>query len=129
MVQTQAYISSRAMRVPLDPAVVLGRPAAALRNNRYEARGAEAALRIVQRGDTVLELGGGTGYVSTPLCRHRRPAHVHVFEANPHLVPSRWIGPEGVNAMFGTMIAAGLASFANTLSNTAVCFRRDWLLK
>lgn len=80
-------IASRGMRFPIAPAVPLGRSAAALREDRYEARETEAALKLVRKGDVVLELGGGIGYMSTLLATHRAPAHIHVFEANPTLIP------------------------------------------
>jgi FkbM family methyltransferase len=80
-------LTSRGIRFPHDPAVPLGRSAAALKQDRYEARESEAALRIVRKGDVVLELGGGIGYMSTLLATHRAPTQIHVFEANPALVP------------------------------------------
>lgn len=83
----QTMILSRGMRFPIDPAMPLGRSASALKQDRYEARETEAALRIVRKGDVVLELGGGIGYMSTLLATHRTPDHIHVFEANPHLIP------------------------------------------
>ena len=224
-----AMITSRGMRFPVDPSVPLGRSAAALREDRYELRESEAALRLIRKGDVVLELGGGIGYMSTLLATHRAPAHIHVFEANPALIPfiarvhaekgvanasvhhallgaedgsvpfhvrrnflgssqsdiegsdvretltipqrsaaqvpadiqptllvcdiegaeatllpqmdlsslraaivelhPQWIGPAGVNAVFGAMMRAGLAYHAKTSSNKVVCFRRDWPLK
>jgi FkbM family methyltransferase len=57
-----------------------------LREDRYEARESDAALRLVRKGDVVLELGGGIGYMSTLLATHRAPEHIHVFEANPALI-------------------------------------------
>ncbi len=222
-------LRSRGMRFPHNPAVPLGRSAAALRQDRYEARETEAALRVVRNGDVVLELGGGIGYMSTLLATHRAPAHIHVFEANPALIPyiravhaengvtnatvhhailgpeagtvpfhvrrnflasslspqegtevletieiaqraaaevlaelrptvlicdiegaeadllpqmdlsglraamielhPQWIGPAGVNAVFGAMMRAGLAYHAKTSSQKVVCFRRDWPIK
>lgn len=222
-------IRSRGMVFPVDPDIPLGRSAAALRENRYEARESAAALRLVRKGDVVLELGGGIGYMSTLLATHRAPAHIHVFEANPALIPyihavhaantvtnatvhnailgpeqgtatfhvrrnflasslapvegsevtetvqiaqravgavmaeiaptllvcdiegaeadilpqmdlrglraaivelhPQWIGPAGVNAVFGAFMQAGLAYHAKTSSSKVVCFRRDWPLK
>lgn len=44
-----------------------------------------------------------------------------VIELHP-----QWIGPEGVNAVFSAMIAAGLAYYARASNAKVVAFRRTW---
>lgn len=47
-----------------------------------------------------------------------------VIELHP-----QWIGPEGVNAVFGAMMAAGLAYYPKLSTQKVVSFRRAWPLK
>ncbi|WP_299591764.1 FkbM family methyltransferase [uncultured Tateyamaria sp.] len=47
-----------------------------------------------------------------------------VIELHP-----QWIGPEGVNAVFGAMMAAGLAYFPKLSTQKVVTFRRAWPLR
>ena len=79
-------ITSRGVTVPRDPAVMTPKLRRMLRLNRYEVKECDAALRCVRQGDTVVELGGGIGYVSTLIAKKRDVAAVHSFEANPHLI-------------------------------------------
>ncbi|WP_299741886.1 FkbM family methyltransferase [uncultured Tateyamaria sp.] len=47
-----------------------------------------------------------------------------VIELHP-----QWIGPEGVNAVFGAMMGAGLAYYPKLSTQKVVTFRRAWPLK
>ena len=80
-------VKSRGILVPRDPAVMTAKLRRKLRMNAYEAKEAQAVLRCVAKGDTVLELGGGIGYISTLIAKKRAVKAVHSFEANPHLAP------------------------------------------
>lgn len=77
---------SRGVMVPRDPAVMTPKLRRALRLNGYEAKEVNAALKCVADGDTVLELGGGIGFVSTFLAKKRAVQAIHTYEANPHLI-------------------------------------------
>jgi FkbM family methyltransferase len=44
-----------------------------------------------------------------------------VIELHP-----QWIGPEGINRVFGAFMEAGLAYYARASTNKVVAFRRDW---
>lgn len=44
-----------------------------------------------------------------------------VIELHP-----QWIGPEGINAVFGAFMQAGLAYYARASTNKVVAFRREW---
>ncbi|MFC6583943.1 FkbM family methyltransferase [Sulfitobacter aestuariivivens] len=81
------FVRSRGMRFPRHPDIIKGRVRKLLRTNAYEQKETEAALRVVRAGDTVLELGGGIGYMSTLLATKRPIRSIHSFEANPHLIP------------------------------------------
>lgn len=80
-------LRSRGMRFPKDPQIMRGKIRRLLRGNAYEAKETEAALRVVREGDRVIELGGGIGYMSTLVATKRSVETVHVFEANPGLIP------------------------------------------
>ncbi|GGX57558.1 hypothetical protein GCM10007385_28070 [Tateyamaria omphalii] len=47
-----------------------------------------------------------------------------VIELHP-----QWIGPEGVNAVFGALMAAGLAYYPKLSTQKVVTFRRAWPLR
>lgn len=81
------YLRSRGMRFPKHPQITTGRIRGSLRENTYEAKECDAVMRVVRAGDTVLELGGGIGYMSTLVACKKNIAHVHTFEANPALIP------------------------------------------
>ena len=84
---TEGFIRSRGMKFPKHPEIMQGKIRRLLRNNAYEAKESEAALRVVREGDVVVELGGGIGYMSTLVATKRAVKSVHVFEANPNLIP------------------------------------------
>lgn len=81
------FIRSRGMNFPKNPEVIKGRVRRLLRKNDYESKETEAALRVVREGDVVVELGGGIGYMSTLVATKRKIKSVHVYEANPALIP------------------------------------------
>jgi len=81
------FIRSRGMKFPKHPEIMQGKIRRLLRSNSYEAKETEAALRVVREGDVVVELGGGIGYMSTLVATKRAISSVHVFEANPNLIP------------------------------------------
>jgi len=81
------FIRSRGMKFPKHPDFIKGKVRRLLRTNAYEQKEADAALRIVKKGDVVIELGGGIGYMSTLVASKRAIKSVHSFEANPNLIP------------------------------------------
>ena len=85
--ESSGFIRSRGMLFPKHPEIMQGKIRRLLRNNDYEAKETEAALRVVKEGDVVVELGGGIGYMSTLVATKRAIKSVHVFEANPNLIP------------------------------------------
>ncbi len=80
------FITSQGMRFPKHPEIIRGGLRGALRENTYEAKETNAALRTVREGDRVIELGAGIGYMSTLVAKKRNVESVHAFEANPHLI-------------------------------------------
>lgn len=86
-IDSKSILISRGLRFPKDGNVVRGQIRGSLRDGTYEAKEAQAVLRVVRDGDRVLELGGGIGFMSTWIAKNRNVASIDVFEANPHLVP------------------------------------------
>jgi len=82
-----AFIRSKGIKFPKDFDVLIPRIRQALRQNSYETREANAVKLTVRPEDVVLELGGGIGFMSTFVAKKRRVQAIHVFEANPNLVP------------------------------------------
>lgn len=81
------FIRSRGLKIPKDPQITRGKMRRDLRTGGYEAKEARAVERLIRRGDRVLELGGGIGYMSTLVAARRPVDWVHTYEANPRLIP------------------------------------------
>ncbi|KAB2542802.1 FkbM family methyltransferase [Salipiger aestuarii] len=81
------FIRSRGMNIPKHPDITTGRIRGALRDGLYERKECDAVMRVVRKGDRVLELGGGIGYMSTLLSVKKNVASVVSYEANPMLAP------------------------------------------
>ncbi|MFW8637228.1 FkbM family methyltransferase [Cribrihabitans pelagius] len=75
------------VKFPLDTAVLPRRIRTLLREGKYEAKEATALRKLVRKGDVVMELGGGIGYMSTLAATQTPAGAVHAFEANPGLIP------------------------------------------
>lgn len=72
-------VDSAALNQPLE---------AALTSGRYEGSEAKALQLLLRPEDHYFELGGGLGFMSTLAGRIvGDPARIHVFEANPELIP------------------------------------------
>lgn len=84
---TDRVLRSRGMKFPLDKAVLPQRIRALLRTEVYEAKEATAIEKLIRKGDVVMELGGGIGFMSTLVATKTRAKSVHAFEANPQLIP------------------------------------------
>jgi FkbM family methyltransferase len=56
-------------------------------SGRYEIREATAALKYMQEGESVLELGAGLGFMSTLLKQRKAPCSYAAIEADPRLIP------------------------------------------
>lgn len=54
---------------------------------RYEGQEIAGGLAVVQKGDTVLELGAGIGVVGAVVSKNCVPKKHVAFEANPNLIP------------------------------------------
>lgn len=81
------FIRSRGLKIPKHPQLTTGRVRGALREGTYERKECDAVMRVVRRGDRVLELGGGIGYMSTLLSVKKKVDRIVSYEANPALIP------------------------------------------
>ncbi len=75
------------MHFPLDKGVLPPRVRKLLRSGAYEAKEAAAAQKLIRKGDVVMELGGGIGFMSTLVATKTPARAVHAYEANPALIP------------------------------------------
>lgn len=97
------------VRVPLDRRIVTPPIEAALRNGVYEADETRSLPEVVRKGDRVLELGAGMGFVSTILAKRTKAAKVVALEANPQLIP--FIHQvHAINNVRGVEVVNGVAS-------------------
>jgi FkbM family methyltransferase len=85
--ETDMIFSSHGLRFPPEPRFITPKKAQSLRSGKYECREADAARAIGKHDDTVLELGGGIGFMSTFLSKICKVREIHTFEANPALIP------------------------------------------
>ncbi len=58
-----------------------------IRWQRYEVHEINAALKVIRKGDRVLELGAGLGLMAATLARESAASEIMAIEANPHLIP------------------------------------------
>jgi FkbM family methyltransferase len=82
-----SHITSFGVTFPTDLPPMIPRIRRVLAANEYEEKETKAALRVVRRGDKVVELGAGMGYMSSIVAVNCAPSEVHAFEANPGLIP------------------------------------------
>ena len=72
---------------PYDPKVITQPIEDAIRSGSFESEEAAELAHIVEPGDSVLEIGAGTGFISTLLSRFDKVNSVLAVEANPALLP------------------------------------------
>jgi len=77
----------RSIKLPIDRCIMSKTVETLIAEGNYEKSEVRAAEKLVYPGDTVIELGGGLGFVSAHLRRERCPKRIVVFEANPELIP------------------------------------------
>ncbi len=81
------HITTHGIKFPKHTGIIKRNLRKSLREGTYEENEAKTVLKVVRDDDRVLELGGGIGFMSTHIARNRNIDHVHVFEANPFLIP------------------------------------------
>ncbi len=81
------FVRARGLRFPADPALVSRRRRMLLKNNAYDRKLTDAALRNIVPADRVIELGAGLGYTSALVAAKLGVRRVLAFEANARLIP------------------------------------------
>jgi FkbM family methyltransferase len=79
-------VCCRGIFIPIDRAIISETLITALQGQDYEAIERDLLDRVIRRGDVILEIGAGCGYIST-YCALREVASVTCVEANPELIP------------------------------------------
>ncbi len=85
--RASGYAFIDGVRIPIDPAVVSDRMLKSIANGTYERAESHLLRRIVRKGDRILELGAGIGFISALAGRLSVGGAVSVVEANPSLIP------------------------------------------
>ncbi len=83
---SDAYLETSGVFIPYDPAIITPAIHRAIVDGAFEAEESARVGEIVRRGDRVLEIGAGIGFMSTLLSRERKVTSVVAVEANPHLI-------------------------------------------
>jgi FkbM family methyltransferase len=58
-----------------------------MKSGIYEEPERECVSRLLRKGDTVLELGGGCGFISSIIWKTGLAKKIHVVEASPEMIP------------------------------------------
>jgi FkbM family methyltransferase len=74
------------LRVPVEPAVMSEKMLRVIREGRYESAEAKHLPAILKKGDRLVELGGGVGFLSSLAGRTGLVDQIAVYEANPPFV-------------------------------------------
>lgn len=85
--ETGRFIWSKGLKFPNDPKIIDKKRRRMLRQGTYEQKEFDTAMKLVQPGDTVVEVGAGMGYMSAAMAKKKMVKHVYAYEANPELVP------------------------------------------
>jgi spermidine synthase len=80
------HVTINGTPVAIDRKVMSSRMLEVLSNGSYEKIEAAQIPQIVEAGDRVVELGGGTGYISALVGKQKKASKITVYEANPQLI-------------------------------------------
>lgn len=79
------YVQSRGIRFPLTSDILEPRFRRALRRRNFQRTEADALRPQVKPEDTVLNIGGGIGFLSSVMAQGCKAAHVTSYEPHPAL--------------------------------------------
>ena len=83
----QIFTTNTGTRLNLESEAISDFMKTQIEANNYEREEAAEIPRIVQKGERVLEIGAGIGYVSTLAWNTGHVEHLSIIEANPDLIP------------------------------------------
>lgn len=80
-------VSVHGVKIAVDETAISPNIMQALTSGSYESVEARQLDGIVQKGERVVELGGGLGFISSKIGLLGRAESITVYEANPDLIP------------------------------------------
>ncbi|WGR90768.1 FkbM family methyltransferase (plasmid) [Bradyrhizobium sp. ISRA443] len=83
--QLECYKNSDVL-IPIVPGITSQTIAASIRAGTYEAHEAALLEGLIQKGEIILEIGAGCGFISTVCAKNPHSNAVHCVEANPGLI-------------------------------------------
>jgi len=82
----KGYANVAGIKLPVDRRIVSPRIERSMARQTYESSEGRAVRKLIQAGDTVLEIGAGIGYISSLIRRFTPAGRIVSIEANPELV-------------------------------------------
>jgi len=80
------YHSLNDIKIPLIPEIISPNLKKAIVSNTYESGEHKELQRIIQKGENILEIGAGIGYISALCRKNPKTNQITIFEANPQLI-------------------------------------------
>lgn len=80
-------ITHQGVQIDTDSPLISGPIKEAIRAGYYELPECQAVRCALNRGDVVLELGAGCGFISTYIAKLERAKKIYAVEANPAIIP------------------------------------------
>lgn len=80
------YHNLNDIRIPLLKDIISPNLEKAIVNNTYESGEHKELQRIIQKGENILEIGAGIGYISALCRKNPKVNQITIFEANPQLI-------------------------------------------
>lgn len=87
LAQDENVVELAGILFPDDRSVIRKKHRRLIKSGRYEQYEWHAMRALAGKGDRVLELGSGAGYLSTALAKHTQVDRIDTFEANPRIIP------------------------------------------
>lgn len=81
-----AFVSHLGVKIPMGLPPLHGAVLKSIESGRYETREAQAVNALLQPGETVLEVGGGIGFLSAYCAKIGQAGRVVTYEADPGLI-------------------------------------------
>ena len=83
----EEVIDVNGIKISVDPERFSQKMLGLMRDGTYEAEEASQLPSLLNKGERIVELGAGIGYISTLCAKQNNVNSITVFEANPELVP------------------------------------------
>ncbi|MEX1115793.1 MAG: FkbM family methyltransferase [Akkermansiaceae bacterium] len=77
----------RGIKIPLIDGIISPKIIEKIKIGRYETNEAIQLGKLIEKGEVILEIGGGIGFISSIAALNPNTRSIEVFEANPNLRP------------------------------------------